>query len=126
MKKNKLVWRLGKLPSVGELQGLVNDKIITHEEAREILFNTETEDDRDKKSLQSEIKFLRDLVENLSTNRSQTITQIRAAETLYGRYPWYNPYTVWCGGGGGGMARTTGTGTVSLISASNFNDIKTF
>ena len=54
----KIVWRLSKLPTADELRELVKDKIITQEEAREILFNLETEEERDKKSLESEIKFL--------------------------------------------------------------------
>ena len=53
---NVLKWRLGKLPSPLEVSTLVNDKIITKEEAREILFKTETEEDRDTEGLKSEIK----------------------------------------------------------------------
>jgi hypothetical protein len=47
----KLVWRLGKLPSPDEVRELVKDKIITQEEAREILFSQEDEIARDEKSL---------------------------------------------------------------------------
>ena len=69
----KLIWRLGNLPTVAELQLLVNDKIITKEEQREILFKTEDAEDRDKKSLESEVKFLRELVEKLSNSKAITI-----------------------------------------------------
>jgi hypothetical protein len=36
---NKLVWRLSKLPTPSELTELVKEKIITQEEAKEILFS---------------------------------------------------------------------------------------
>ena len=58
MTKTKLIWRLNKLPTTEELRELVKDKIITNEEARDILFNFESEEDRDSESLKSEIKFL--------------------------------------------------------------------
>lgn len=91
----KLVWRLGKLPSVEELRQLVTDKIITQEEARDILFNTETEEERDKKSLESEIKFLRELVDKLS-QRSKIVEVIREVEKPYYRWEWYKPYAQYC------------------------------
>jgi len=93
----KLVWRLGKLPTALELAELVIEKIITKEEAREILFNQEDEVDRDKKSLESEIKFLRELAEKLSNSNSTKIVEIiKRVEGPYYRYPWYSPYTTWC------------------------------
>lgn len=57
-KHEELVWRLGKLPTVEEITTLIDKKIITQEEAREILFNTRTVEERDKVSLEAEIKFL--------------------------------------------------------------------
>lgn len=94
--KTKLNWRLGKLPTSEEVRALVNDKLITNEEAREILFNTETDEERDKKSLESEIKFLRELVEKLSTNKNRVVEVIRQYQPYYVHNPWYQPYTTWC------------------------------
>jgi len=142
----KLVWRLGKLPSPDELVNLINAKIITQEEAREILFNVETEEDRDKKSLESEIKFLRELVEKLSEGRTQIITTIREIERPYYRQPWYQPYTTWCANAGNtltlkGADISDGTITTNPLAGStninwntngavgasnNFSGIKTF
>ena len=96
MMTKKLIWRLSSLPSVVELRELVKDKIITQEEAREILFSSENQEDRDKKSLESEIKFLRELVETLSKNKGQIITTIKEIETPWRDYPWYSPYGFWC------------------------------
>jgi len=91
----RIVWRLSKLPTVDELLKLVDSKLITQEDAKEILFNLETIEDRDTKSLQSEIKFLRELVQKLSTNRSQIITTIKEIEVPYKRWDWYRPYCNW-------------------------------
>ncbi len=93
----KLKWRLGKLPTPEELRGLVHDKIITQEEAREILFNKETDEERDSESLKEEIKFLRETIENLSKgNRTHTIEVIRNIIPNW-NYPWTAPYVTYCG-----------------------------
>lgn len=86
----KLKWRLGKLPSVQEIESLLDKKIITKEEAREILFSSE-----DIKTLKEEVKFLRKLVEKLS-NRTQIIETIREVEKPYRRWGWYSTYDNWC------------------------------
>jgi len=96
MKKEILKWRLSKLPTADEVITLIGAKIITQEEAREVLFNTETEEDRDKKSLESEIKFLRELVEKLSNDRTRIIEVIKEIKTPYYNHPWYYPYSHWC------------------------------
>lgn len=141
-----LKWRLSKLPTVQELEGLVVSKIITQEEARQILFTSETEEDRDKKSLESEIKFLREMVEKLS-NRSQIVEVIKEIQPIYRNYPWYDPYRAWCQSGptlyatsgsislhalNTGANTVTGIGTSangsgnSAASSQGFSDIKTF
>lgn len=114
----KIQWRLKSLPTTGELRELVKDKIITNEEAREILFNQEDEEERDKKGLESEIKFLRELVEKLSRSRSEIVTTIREIQVPYYKQPWYAPYTVWCStadaGGGDTYTTTAATALNSL------------
>jgi len=134
----KLIWRLGKLPSTEELRELVKDKIITQEEAREILFSQETEEERDKKSLEQEIKFLRELVEKLSNNNNGRIIEIiREIERPWRRYDWYCPYVTWYNtnsnigpytSGTTATTSTTDSDTNSIFYAvsSNFSDIKTF
>lgn len=90
----KLKWRLSKLPSVEELRDLVKDKVISNEEAREVLFTSETDEDRDKKGLEGEIKFLRELVEKLS-ERTKIVETIKTIEHNYQSNPWYQPYYTW-------------------------------
>ena len=96
----KIVWRLKESPSTDKLSQLVKDGILTKDEAREILFSSEEITERDIKSYQEEIKFLRELVEKLSQNRSQIITTIKEIEVPIireiKRNPWYDPYIAWC------------------------------
>lgn len=115
----KLKWRLSSLPTPSELRELVKDKIITQEEARDILFkledyhncdkcktewigdidkcpNCEDIDKRDKKSLESEIKFLRELVSKLgAASTTKIVETIKYIEKPYKTYPWYTPYYNW-------------------------------
>lgn len=108
-KKTNLKWRLGKLPSVDEVLSLMDKNLITKEEAKEILFNSETQVERDKESLESEIKFLRELVEKLSKGRTEIIEKIRYIEKPYYYNPWWRQYDVWCGGST--LTTTGGVGT---------------
>ena len=88
---------MGKLPTVDELLRLVNDKLITQEEAKEILFNESDIDERDKKSLEEEIKFLRKLAETLVDNdRAIIVEKIKWIEKPYYSWDWWKPYQYWC------------------------------
>jgi len=122
----KLVWRLGKLPSVEELRELVKDKILTNEEVREILFTNE--EDRDINSLKEEIKFLRSLVESLSKSNSTKIFEtIKIVEKPYYEKPWWRPYEIW-----GDSINKQFVGTSNVVDCSStsiapeFSLIKTF
>ena len=128
----KLTWRLSNLPTVEELNTLIEKKIITKEEARDVLFSSE--EDVGKKNLKSEIKFLRKLIEKLSGNDT-IIENIRIIERPYRRYPWYEPYNTWCGSGFSGSAGSTLTVSdastpetylCSSDSSDSFAGIKTF
>ena len=127
MKKEVLKWRLAEKPSVHGLQELVSSGIITKQEAREILLTLETEEDRDRKSLEAEIKFLKELVEKLS-NRSQIVETIKYVEKPYYNWDWYKPYQVYCTtGNSSGLTLTTGTSQVAnqaLTSLASFSNIK--
>ena len=106
----KLQWRLGKLPTPEEVQMLVSNKIITQEEAREILFSEITEEEATQDELRAQIKFLKELVENLSNNqRTQVVEKIKYLERPYYNYEWFKPYIMWCNSGGT-LTATSGTG----------------
>jgi hypothetical protein len=114
----KLIWRLSKLPTVEELQNLVDNKVITKEDQRGILFTTEEVEERDKKSLENEIKFLKELVDKLSNKNYQPIIEtIKYIEKPIYNQPWFRPYEVWCG--------TISDNNISNC-ISNFTSIKTF
>lgn len=108
MKNTKIIWRLKEQPTSESLRELVKDKILTNEEARQILFTSETEEERDKSSLEAEIKFLREVVDKLSADRNHTIQVIKQIpyKTI-----WYSPYQDWCS--------TSGTNALSLGSYFN-------
>lgn len=140
MKKETLKWRLTKLPTSEEVSKLVNDKIISKEEGREILFSTESEEERDEKSLKSEIKFLRDVIEKLSSNQTTRIVEvIKEVQKPYYRYDWYQPYMYYCTSGvsSGLITTNASAGTATYTMAGNaptsniggegaFSAIKTF
>lgn len=137
----KIKWRLSKLPSVEEVSLLVEKGVLKNEEAREILFSHETEEDRDKKSLQDEIKFLREMVQRLTQSRTQLVETIRYVEKPFVNTPWYPQYQTFCDNqtGFSGLSTvnlsnqsvlTSTAGTSLTYSGAdlqqNFTDIKTF
>jgi len=124
MKNKTLKWRLSKLPTSEEVISLVKDKIITQEEAREILFSQETEEDRDEESLKSEIKFLRELVDRLST-KNLIVETIRYIEKPYTKWGWYKPYEVWCGPSNSGNITYLSDNTIysSITSSNSLSDL---
>lgn len=139
----KLQWRLSKLPTPSEITDLVHNKIITQEEAREMLVSTVEE--RDIDSLKEEIKFLRELVEKLSDGKmSKIVETIRIVEKPYTSHQWITPYTTWSTGnitsrsyssdtivGGGtvtvsGSAGASNTIAISSTKENSFSSINTF
>ena len=96
----KLSWRLSKLPTAEEVRELVKDKIITQDEARDILFTNDDTSTTEKtyKDLEDEIKFLRALVDKLSQqNYHHLVEVIKTIEVpIYIEKPWYKPYIAWC------------------------------
>ena len=121
--KTKIVWRLKEQPTSEMLRELVKDGILTKDEAREVLFSSEEQADRNIESFKSEIEFLRELVEKLSCDKGQIITTIREIEKPYNPYPWYQPYFTWCG-----TTDITSSSTTSSTSETScgFNSITTF
>lgn len=111
--KTKTKWRLSNLPTPAEVSELFVAGLLTKDEAREILISLETEEDRTKKSLQEEIKFLRELVAKLTANRSVILESIRYIEKPYRQYEWYQPYYQY--------ATTAGTTSLTYSSGSAVN-----
>ena len=128
--KKTLKWRLTKLPTAEELLQLVEAKIITAEEAKDVLFSEESKEDIDAKALQEEIKFLRNLVDTLSAqNRHVIVEKIREVEVPYRKYQWYGPYNDWSLNGSASVVMCNADGTITktkLLEDASFNQIRTF
>lgn len=128
----KLKWRLANRPTPAEVKDLHAAGLLTKDEAREILFSQETDDDRDKVSLQGEVKFLRDLVQRLATSPIQIIQTIKAIENPYTKLPWFSPYVNWAEStsnamGGLQLYQTTTTGnTTYAMNSQSSSDLSDF
>ena len=92
-KKKTISWRLKELPDGHDVALLVQQEVITKEEARQILLN-EGEEDSDKlKAKDEEIKFLRDLVDTLAAKHNGYTTIYHEYSRLRHSYPvWYGNY----------------------------------
>ena len=92
-KKEVLKWKLKDLPNGDEIAQLVEQKVITPEEARKILFNEEKEDTNQVAALKEEVKFLRDLVDTLASKHNGYTTIYQEYRRLTPHYPvWYSSY----------------------------------
>lgn len=125
--KTKLIWRLTKLPTADELLKLVEAKIITNEEAKEVLFSEETQEDVEAKDLKAEIKFLKELVEQLSKNNQPKIIEvIREVHKPWRNYDWFQPYYNWSLNDGRAYAVTcnaNGTDQVKSLASVAFSQL---
>lgn len=85
-----LSWRLGKLPSVEEVQALVKDSLITKDEARSILFK-ELDQEEKIKTLEEQVAFQQDVIKMLIERQPvNTITKY-----IYDYTPRYSgPYWI--------------------------------
>ena len=120
----KMIWRLKEQPTPKSLLELVASKILTNDEARQILFSLQEDSERDNESLKSEIKFLRELVQKLSNGNNPIIVErIREIEMpYYKKWDWYPQYQTWCQADGGvsGINCSDSGGSVAI----NFSDIQ--
>lgn len=117
----KLIWRLSHLPDPMELQGLVKDGIMTKEEAREILFKHEDDTEPTTESLKSEVKFLRGLVDKLSSGNTTKIVEYIYSKP-YNSY-WYTPYQGWCSAVsyGSGVSLTAPSGSAGVCNTAYYS-----
>lgn len=91
-----LKWRLKTAPTVDEVTALVSKKILTTEEARQILVS-ETDQDAEPtalENLEAEVKLLREMVMSLAARPAQVVEVIKRYEPYWHDYKWYKPYYV--------------------------------
>lgn len=105
-----LNWRLKQLPSVEEVERLIEANIITKEEARSIFFkDSEKPSEDDLEEIKHELSLIRKMITNIPTDVRTTPIIIREIEKFrrYERYPWFEPYGLYCstaGGTSGGLS----------------------
>ncbi len=125
--KTKLIWRLTKLPTADELLKLVEAKIITNEEAKEVLFSEETQEEIEVQDAKAEIKFLKELVEQLSKNNQPRIIEvIREVNKPFRNAGWFEPYYNWSLNDGRAystVCNASGTDQVKSLAAVSFSQL---
>lgn len=117
-----MVWRLKDLPTGDEVAALVEQGVLSKDEAREILLRDEEEENKDEKvkALKEQIEFLQKVVDALTRRQYTTITYTPTHPTVY----WQS----WGGTLGGGVvncyAASTGSSTVNTVSLNTGNLLK--
>ena len=99
--KKILKWRLSEKPSVTAIKELVDSKIITTEEARQIILEETEYNSKSFQEVLDEIKVLRELVLKLSERESKEIIKYIQLQSNWTSLPfrndyWYQPYLNWC------------------------------
>lgn len=118
---NELKWRLSELPTGDEVASLVEQKVITTKEARQILFNEGKDDSKKVKELSEEVKFLRELCDKLAAKSNGWTTIIREYQQYKPIYPtWYTGYSgvINTGATSGSLTTTSGTGAFTVTGVS--------
>lgn len=99
-KKNDLKWRLKDLPDAVDVAELVDKKVITPEEARDLLFSDGKNNTKEElEALKEQIKFQQDTINKLIDKLNSTSTHWNYIQTYEPKYPtryWLNT-TVTCG-----------------------------
>lgn len=83
--RSTLQWKLKKLPTGDEVAKLVEQGIISKEEARTILFQQVNQNEK-VKALEEQVEFLRGVVKDLS--------KLAGAQPTIGRLSPHNKYTI--------------------------------
>lgn len=94
MTKKQLNWRLKDLPDAVDVAELVDKKVITPEEARQLLFNEGKDEGKKFNELEEEVRFLRELCDKLAAKTSGGWTTVVHEYRDYSpKYPtWYRSY----------------------------------
>lgn len=110
----KLNWRLKTLPTADEVASLVEQKVITANEAKDLLFTESDDKDPTVSELKRQIEFLEGLVTELSKKPRDSAYIYKWIDT---RTPLL-PTTVWCSSGTLGKSSTSASASyaTNLIS----------
>lgn len=121
--KNKdernLTWKLGTLPSAGELSDLVDSGVITKDEARDIMFGNPESDKEKIEALEKLVDFLQGLVKDLTKNKQTFVPYERTIYVDRNIRPYFDRYwlsTSKALGSSGVTFNAANSGTVSSTS----------
>jgi hypothetical protein len=112
--EKKLVWKFKDLPSAGAIASLVEQKVITAEEARGILFKEEVKQSDEVEALKEMVNALKDMVKDL-LSRQNNVTLVpytKVIEVPTRIRPYFDRY--WMNSSGttlGGYVDTTTSST---------------
>lgn len=92
--EKKLVWKFKELPTAGEVAELVETKVITPEEARQILFKEEVKQSDEVEALKEMVNTLQEMVKDLLKRpRDVQVIPYERVVTLPNRYtPYWDKY----------------------------------
>lgn len=97
----KLKWRLKDLPDANGVAQLVEQKVITQEEARQLLFNNNDYQEIERiKALEKQVEFLEELVRELSKQRITHTHSTTFIDNAVRRYESYYRPALWMSAGG--------------------------
>lgn len=117
--EKNLIWKMKDLPDAQDIAYLVEQKVITPEEGREILFSEKTDEELESEkvaALEEQVKFLRGLVEKLSS---------QPPSIVYKYIDSYRPREVWLSTSTPTPYKLTG-GTVMANLSSAMNNAGSF
>lgn len=122
--QKKLTWKLKDAPTVEDITELLENNVITSDEARQILFKEEepkTDADRIE-ALEEQIKLLTDLIKHLPNNNLTYVPYIREIEVPRKYLPYWKEVWMSTGGTAGGYVNSSlGSFTTTTQSLNNGN-----
>lgn len=133
--KEELLWRFKQLPTAGEVAALVEQGVLSKEEARALLFNSKDEKDKQEEhnALKEQIKFQQDVIDKLISQLSRTNNLWTFTQTYRPRYSteyWMTTtgtnYGYSLGSSGSVVLCSTNSGNISggSIEGTKLSDLK--
>lgn len=105
--KAMLKWRLANKPTLKDVEKMLDLEIISKEEARQMLFSEETENEKIK-ALEEQVEFLKSVIDKMPYNSPQVVYQYITR---------YVPQYTWTGTPWHGTTVLVGSNTVKTLAS---------
>ena len=113
--ENELVWRLKELPSAEGVSRLVEQGIITADQAREILFSKPAQNtNEENRALKEQVQFLQGLVDRLISQRNSGWTYVPYTYTVTTPTKYWKNLTAYSSANTAGTYYDVSNGQVSM------------